>query len=146
MSPTRRSPARDLTLEGRVVRLESSVETLHKDNSSIAATLAVHGEALSGVRKVLDAVEGRLEQLAVLMERQVTQREAIERAFTMIGKHDGRLSTVEHRVAGLEAQGSVVSAAGSSALAIVVRVIATGIVAGIASMIVLSQYASRGGP
>jgi hypothetical protein len=78
------------------------------------------------------------------MERQVTQREAIERAFTMIGKHDGRISTVEHRVAGLEAQGSVVSAAGSSALAIVVRVIATGIVASIATLVAL--YASRGGP
>jgi hypothetical protein len=133
-----------VTLEGRVARLENSVETLHKENSSIASTLSVHGEALSGVRKVLDAVEGRLEQLAVLMERQVTQREAIERAFTMIGKHDGRISAVEHRVAGLEAQGSVVSAAGSSAVAIVVRVIATGIVASIATLVAL--YASRGGP
>lgn len=144
MSQTRRSPARDVTLEGRVARLENSVETLHKENSSIASTLSVHGEALSGVRKVLDAVEGRLEQLAVLMERQVTQREAIERAFTMIGKHDSRISNVEHRVSGLEAHGSVVSAAGTSALAIVVRVIATGIVASIATLVAL--YASRGGP
>lgn len=144
MSQTRQAIARDVPLEGRVARLEESVAVLHKENSSIASTLSVHGEALSGVRKVLDAVEGRLEQLAVLMERQVTQREAIERAFSMLGKQDGRLCAVEHRITGLEAQGSVVSAAGSSALAIVVRVIATGIVAAIASLVAL--YVSQGGP
>lgn len=144
MSPPRQAIARDVPLEGRVARLEDSVAVLHKENSSIASTLSVHGEALSGVRKVLDAVEGRLEQLAVLMERQVTQREAIERAFSMLGKQDGRLCAVEHRISGLEAQGSVVSAAGSSALAIVVRVIATGIVAAIASLVAL--YVSQGGP
>lgn len=142
MSPTRRQPARDITLEGRVARLETSVETLHKENGSIAATLAGHGEALSAVRQSIDAVDEKLAQIAVLMERQVTQREAIERAFSQIGKHDGRISTIEHRVAGLEAQGSVVQAAGSGIVSIVVRVLATGVVAAIATLIAL--VTSRG--
>jgi hypothetical protein len=138
----KRVPVRDDSLEGRVSRLETSVEGLHRENGNIAATLVGHGEALSGLRQVIDSVDGRLEQLAVLMERQVTQREALERAFSMLGKQDGRLSNVEHRLAGLESQGAVVQAAGSGIVAIVVRVIATGIVAAVATVIAL--YASRG--
>lgn len=118
MSPTGRQPARDITLEGRVARLETSVESLHKEKGSIAATLAGHGEALSAVRQ------------------------SIARAFSQIGKHDGRISTIEHRVAGLEAQGSVVQAAGSGIVSIVVRVVATGVVALIATIIAL--VTSRG--
>lgn len=134
---TARRPSRDLTLEARVSRLETSVEGLHRENSALAATLGAHGETLTGMRGVLDAVERRLEQLAVLMERQVSQREAIERAFSQLGKHEGRLSTVEHRLASMEVKGGVVEAAGSGIVAIVVRVIATGIVAAVATVIAL---------
>lgn len=138
MSPAHRQPSRDLTLEGRVSRLETSVEALHKENSCIAATLSVHGEALSGVRKVLDAVDGRLEQLAVLMERQVSQREALDRAFGDIGKHDGRLVAVEQRIAGLEAHKSVVAAAGSGVWQIIIRAASYGVVAAVTALIAIA--------
>jgi chromosome segregation ATPase len=141
---TRRPPPRDNSLEGRVSRLENSVESLHKDNSSIASTLAGHGQSLLALNESMAGVQQRLEQLVLVTERQSTQRDGLERAFATLGRHEARVAQAELRLTKVEAQGSVVSAAGSTALGIVVRVIATGIVASIATLIAV--YASRGGP
>lgn len=138
VSPSKRLPVRDDSLEGRVSRLETSVEGLHRENGNIAATLVGHGEALSGLRQVIDSVDGRLEQLAVLMERQVTQREALDRAFESIGKHDGRLVAVEQRIAGLEAHKSFVSAAGSGVWQIIIRAASYGVVAAVTALIAIA--------
>jgi chromosome segregation ATPase len=143
MSPAPRvSTSRDKTLESRVSRLEVSVEGLHRENSSLAATLSAHGEALAALRASIDTLDEKLSGIAVLMERQVSQREGLDRAFNSIGKLEARLSGFESRMASMEAQGSVVQAAGSGVMAIGTRIIATGIVAAVATIIAL--WASRG--
>lgn len=138
MSPTRRQPARDVTLEGRVARLESSVETLHKENGSIAATLASHGEAIELVRETVSAVDAKLERLVVMGERQQSQREALDRAFEAIGKQEGRLVADEQRIAGLEAHKMVVAAAGSGVWQIIIRAASYGVVATVTALIAIA--------
>lgn len=140
VSPSRRSPTS--AIEVRVERLEGSVRELHEDYREMHTAIAKHGESLSGLGELMGSVNAQLAELVRIGERQLAQREAIDRAFGQIGKQDGRVSNLERRVGGLEARGEVVHAAGSGLVAIIVRVVATGIVAAVATFIAL--YASRG--
>jgi chromosome segregation ATPase len=125
MSPSRREPA---TLEGRVQRLEASVDRLHDDYQSI--------------RESLRSMSEQLADLVRLSERQATQRDGLERAFDALARLESQVAVIENRVATLDVKSQLVGHAGSSIVGIAVRVIATGIVAAVATIIAL--WASRG--
>jgi chromosome segregation ATPase len=125
MSPSRREPA---TLEGRVQRLEASVDRLHDDYQSI--------------RESLRSMSEQLADLVRLSERQSTQRDGLERAFDALARCESQIAVLENRVATLDVKSQLVGQAGSSIVGIAVRVIATGIVAAAATIIAL--WASKG--
>jgi len=126
MSPSRREPA---TLEGRVQRLEVSVDRLHADYREI--------------KESLRSMSHQLDELVRLSERQSSQRDGLERAFDAIARCESQIAVIENRVATLDVRSQLVGQAGSSIVGIAVRVIATGIVAAAATLIAL--LVSRGG-
>lgn len=138
MSPPRSRARTPTDLEARVDRLEDSVDSLHAENRSIAATLGRHGEAIELVRKTVSAADDKLERLVVMGERQQAQREALDRAFEAIGKHEGRLVADEQRIAGLEAHKMVVAAAGSGVWQIIIRAASYGVVAAVTALIAIA--------
>lgn len=119
-------------------RLEGSVRELHEDYRELHTAIAKHGESLSGLGELMGSVNAQLAELVRIGERQLAQREAIDRAFAQIGKIEERCGSVERQVLALAADGNVAKTVGASALQVGVRVIATGIVAAIATLIAIA--------
>jgi chromosome segregation ATPase len=109
------------SLPARVERLEASVERLHSDYREI--------------RDTLRGMSDQLGDLVRLSERQASQRDGLDRVHSDVQAVCARVTSIDARVAAVEAQSRVVGAAGSSLLGVVARVIATGIVAAIAALV-----------
>lgn len=64
-------------------------------NQTLAGTEALTQYRLTMIEKTLEQIADNLSKLASLEQKHLETREALERAFSTIEKHDGRLRVME---------------------------------------------------
>ena len=135
------------TVDDRLAKLEQAYATVARDHAAlrseharVSEQLALQGQRLVSIEGTLQAMAGQLAELVKLSERQIHQREGLERAFRAIGAQTEkvdqlrqqmtaitvhglpeRTSLLEGQIKELQGLGNTARGLGSSALQIAVR-------------------------
>lgn len=156
------------SVDDRLSKLEQAYATVARDHAAlrseharVSEQLALQGQRLVSIEGTLQAMAGQLAELVKLSERQIHQREGLERAFRAIGAQTEkvdqlrqqmtaltvhglpeRTSVIEGQLKELQGLGNTARAVGSSALQIAVRWISTAGVGAVAAL--LAVYLTKG--
>lgn len=149
------------SVDDRLAKLEQAYETVARDHAALRAEhsrvseqLAQQGHRLGSIEGTLQSMAGQLADLVRLSERQITQREGLERAFRAIGAQSEkvdqlrqqmtaltvhglpeRTSVLEGQLKELQGLGNTARSFGSGALQIAVRWISAAGIGAVATLV-----------
>lgn len=155
-------------VDERLSRLETAYATVARDHGAlreehtrVGQQLQLQDHRLRSIESTLQAMAAQLQELVKLSERQITQREGLERAFRAIGGQTEKLdnlrqqmtaltvhglpertSVIEGKLQELQGLGNAARAVGNSALQIGVRWISAAGIGAVAAL--LAVYLTKG--